>query len=126
MGGVMDCDYDPPEFYHASQHRAAKRYQCAECGCAIVPGARYENVFGKWCGHVDTFKTCANCVDLRQWVKNNVACLCWSHGNTLEDLDNAVEDACARAREETKGLKFGYLRRKLPIIRYFRARRVAA
>jgi hypothetical protein len=110
---ILDCscDFDPPEFYHREIRRARKPHRCHECGGAIVVGEQYEHVRGKWEGYIDTFDTCERCVDIRTWLKNNVPCLCWTHGNADEDCKEAVADAVWRAPEETTGLQFGLLRR---------------
>lgn len=107
------CDYDPPEFYHKEIRRARKPHKCEECSGTISPGEQYEHARGKWDGYVDSFKTCERCYDLRVWVKNNVPCLCIVHGNQDEENQNAVEAATWRAKQETVGLRFGYLRRKV-------------
>jgi RNase P subunit RPR2 len=105
------CDYDPPSFYHQEIRKARKAHKCDECTGMIAPGEKYEHVRGKWEGYVDTFNTCEACVDIRTWVKNSVPCLCWAHGNMLEGLREAVEEAHYRAPAETVGLRFGLLRR---------------
>jgi RNase P subunit RPR2 len=105
------CDYDAPEFYHRKIPRARKQHTCEECGSPIPPGDNYEHVRGKWDGTIGSFKTCQACVDIRQWVKNNVPCLCWGHGNLIEDCKEAVAAAAFRAPTETVGLRFGLLRR---------------
>jgi hypothetical protein len=115
------CDYDAPEFYHREIRRARKPHKCAECSGPIPVGQQYEYVRGKWEGYVDNFKTCERCVDLRTWVKNNVPCLCWAHGNTIEDCQEAVFEAAHRAPQETVGLRFGFLRRKVLIDKYKQA-----
>jgi len=105
------CDYDPPEFYRKRSPKARKEHRCEECNRPIKPGDRYEYVTAKWEGYLSSFRTCQRCVDLRQWVKNNVPCFCWTHGGLLEDAEEAVSEACYRAPEETVGLRFGLLRR---------------
>lgn len=105
------CDYDPAEFYRAEIRTARKMHKCEECAGSILPGDRYESAIGKWDGRVDTFKTCERCVDIRQWVKNNVPCLCWAHGDTMDACREAVDEASWRAPTETVGLRFGFLRR---------------
>ena len=107
------CDGEPSSIYRASTPRARKRYCCGECGTPILPGDRYENVFGIWEGSPTTFRTCEPCCDLRVWVRNNVPCLCLMHGNMDEEMSAAVYSACDRAPDETRGLKFGFLRRKV-------------
>jgi len=105
------CDYEPADLYYPSFRRARKPYSCAECAAPIAVGEKYEYVFGVWDGNRDSFRTCANCVDLRTWVENNVPCACWAHGNLIEDLGEAVAHAAKDAPLETVGLRFGFLRR---------------
>jgi hypothetical protein len=111
------CDGDPATIYSATKPRARKEHRCDECGAKIKPGEQYENVFGVWEGYGSTWKTCERCYDLRQWVKNNVPCFCWYHGNMLEDAAMTIDDATFRAPAETAGLRFGFLRRKYLIER---------
>lgn len=108
---AYDCDYDPPEFWQRSVHKAVKLHECSECGAPILPGEEYEYVRGKWDGVFDVLKTCEACHDIRQWTKNNVPCLCWAHGSMMDDCREAVEEAAWRAPLETAGLRFGFLRR---------------
>lgn len=107
------CDYDPPEFYHQEVRRAKKEHRCSECGRSISPGESYEHVRGKWDGYVDTFKTCPRCLALKAWVQARVPCLCWAHGNIIED---AIEGAREYAHE-APGLLFGAYRRQIAIRR---------
>lgn len=123
MSYDCSCDYDPPSFYGRYIRTAKKPHKCEECNGAILPGEKYEYVSGLWDGYFSDFKTCERCVDLRTWVKNNVPCLCWAHGNTIEDCRQAVEEATYRAPEETAGLRFGFLRRKVKIDKFNETRR---
>ena len=123
MSYDCSCDYDPPSFYSQFLRTARKAHKCEECSGSILPGEKYEYVAGMWDGYFNDFKTCERCVDLRTWTKNNVPCLCWSHGNTIEDCREAVEEASYRAPEETAGLRFGFLRRKVQIDKFNETRR---
>jgi hypothetical protein len=105
------CDYDPPEFCHVEIRKARKEHKCYECSGRILKGEKYEHTRGKWEGCLSNFKTCVRCHDIRMWVKNNVPCLCWAYGNLIDDCREAINEAQYRAREETKGLLFGFLRR---------------
>lgn len=111
MSYDCSCDYDQPEFYHEELRKARKPHKCEECSGTIIVGELYEHVRGKWDGYVDSFKTCQRCRDIRQWVKNNVPCLCWAHGNAIADCKEAITEARYRAPDETRGLYFGFLRR---------------
>lgn len=111
MSYDCSCDYDAPSAYSRTTPRARKRHECCECRGSILPGEQYERVFGVWDGDWSTFVTCARCIDIRTWTKNNVPCLCWCHGQAIEDCRDAVVEAQYRAPDETKGLYFGLLRR---------------
>jgi hypothetical protein len=89
---ACSCDYEPAEFYHKKDRKARKAHKCEECGSAIKPGQRYEHVFGKWDGRLDSFKTCERCIALRDHLAAHVRCFCWAHGNMLEDARNEVEN----------------------------------
>jgi hypothetical protein len=117
------CDYDPPDFYHREIRKARKPHKCDECAGIILPGDQYEHVRGKWEDCISTFETCGHCVDIRTWVKNNVPCLCWAHGNTIEDCKEAIEEAIYRTSEETRGLRFGFLRRLVQRDKFYAERR---
>lgn len=105
------CDYDPAEFYRKEIRRARKPRKCYECSSVIAVGESYEYARGRWDGYFDAFATCQRCADITTWVQNNVPCLCWTHGNRIEDCREAVEEAVWRAPDETVGLRFGFLRR---------------
>ena len=98
------CDYDAPAFYQVEKHAARKQHCCEECRRAIQPGETYEKARGKWDGRLDTFKTCARCVALREHIKAHVPCFCWSHGNLLDDMRTEVDNLPYEA--EGSGLRF--------------------
>lgn len=107
------CDADPCTVYRAELRKAAKLHRCDECGAPIATGDKYENVFGVTGDGTFTARTCANCLDVREWVKAHVPCLCWFHNSLHNDLREAVE----AFEHETDGLKFGFLRRIVKIKR---------
>jgi hypothetical protein len=120
------CDYDPAEFYSATIRKARKQHKCFECRGFIEPGEQFEYVAGCWDGNFDYFKTCCRCVDLRTWVKNNIPCVCWAHGNLHDDLLENVRAASWRAGEEVRGVHFGFLRRMVAIDKHNTAKRGAS
>ena len=56
-----------PEFFFETFPKARKKYTCCECGEMILPGSIYQRCYGKWDGHVDTFKTCMACYNIRKY-----------------------------------------------------------
>lgn len=110
-----DCGHDMPTVHHASMRTAREQHQCGECGVGIMPGERYEHVWGVWDGIPETQKTCARCLDLRDWVTAHVPCVCWQYGNMRDDVMSAIDDY---SPSETPGLRFGALRREVAIRRH--------
>jgi hypothetical protein len=120
MSWDCSCDYDAPAFYNKAIRRARKEHKCCECGGRILPGDQYEHVAGVWEGNFDTFMTCERCHDIWMWTKNNVPCLCWAHGNRIEDCKETIFGGPNNT--ETVGLRFGFLRRIVSRDRFNRAR----
>lgn len=110
MSADCYCDFDPPTIYRRRVVRARKVYRCEECTNRIQVGEQHEYVFSVYDGYADQFRTCSDCTDLRTWVKNNVPCFCWCHGSMRDDAREAIDEATWRAPDETRGLRFGFLR----------------
>lgn len=109
---ICACPDQHIEFYHAEIRRARKSHRCDECAHDIQPGERYEHVRGKWEGDPGTYRTCELCLDLRTWMKNQVPCFCWTHGGTIQDAVDCLDELYAISdREEIVGVKFTFLRR---------------
>jgi hypothetical protein len=102
------CDYDPPAFCRIKVVQARKEHKCRECYRTIKVGETYETASGMWDGSLGRFKTCSHCLEIRRFVENSVPCFCWAHGNVLYDARDAIADAYIRAKDEVKGLAFGY------------------
>ena len=114
---MCSCDYDMPSVYSTTIHAARKKFRCEECRREIAPGEKYERTFGVWGGQAGTYRTCSHCRDARVWTNNNVPCLCYTHGNVLNDCGMAIMEAKRRAPLETPGLLFGFGRRLVAIKR---------
>lgn len=111
MSADCYCYYDTPEFYQAGTRTARKQHKCEECRGIIAPKEKYEYVICVLYGCFNHFKTCSRCLSIRTWVTNNVPCVCCGHGEMFEGLIAGVDEAQYRAPEETKGLRFAYLRK---------------
>jgi len=113
--GACSCivvdDYDLPDFYVSETRRARKEYKCGECRRQIQSGETYEHVRGKWDGAITVYRTCVDCLS----VRNSFFCDGFVHGNIWEVLEehldelvrfgNGVADSCIapltpRAREQ--------------------------
>lgn len=99
------CDTDGlPTVSHRDKRKARKEHRCYECGCKIAPGETYEVVSGLYDGQWETFKTCPDCVELRDAL-TEMDCFCWYHGSLLDDIQNQFLEA-----KFSPGLRFNYLR----------------
>lgn len=105
------CDYDRPEVYRSDIRKARKEYGCYECAGKILVGDKHEYHFGVMYGDSYNGRTCIKCVEIRDWVMGNIPCLCWAHGNMMEDARSAIDEAYYRAPQETVGIRFGFARR---------------
>lgn len=101
------CDYDSPDFHRSSIVRARKAYHCYECGKSIAVGEQHEYAFGVIDGYSYQPRTCRYCLDIRQFVVNNIPCFCWAHGNLLDDARDIISRAYEEAPDEVKGVAFG-------------------
>lgn len=107
------CDYEPSTVYSKTMPIARKQHRCDECFRPIAPGEQYERVFGVWDGDASTFRTCAQCLALREYVLAHVPCLCWSHGSMIDDCISTADEYA----HEAPGLLFGARRRQALIYR---------
>lgn len=119
------CDYDTPEFWSSSKPRAKKKHRCYECNGEILPGEQYEYSANKYDGRMWQYHVCERCYDIRMFVQNNVPCFCYAYGGLQETAEEAIEDAYDRARDEVRGLWFGYQRRLILRNRFNAAMRTA-
>lgn len=102
------CDYELPTAYCQSFVTARKQHRCNECRNAIAVGEQYQRVWGIWDGNMVTHKMCPRCIALEQYATAHFPCLCWAHGDLLEQADEM-----ARAhvwRVPGMGMEYGRLR----------------
>ena len=58
-------DFEGPSCYAQTFRKARKTHRCYECHSEIRRGDRYEEVTGVWDGRPDRFRTCLDCVSVR-------------------------------------------------------------
>ena len=102
------CDYDPPQVYSSRVVKARKEYRCYECHARIRVGDKHEYAFGVYDGYAYQPRTCMHCVDIRQFVVNNIPCFCWGHGNLIDDCRDIIQAAYEQAPDEVRGVAFGF------------------
>jgi hypothetical protein len=107
------CEYDgeAPSVYRQTKHTARQEHRCSECGSTIRAGERYEATFGIWEGDISRFKTCERCVSFRDWLEANTPCLCWAHGNLLDDIRGHLDEIASDLMDEAPGVLFAAGRR---------------
>ena len=68
--------------------RARKPHTCGECRRQIVPGETYERTTGIWDGDLSTYKTCTDCISMRE----EFFCDGWFYGFIWENLVEHLSD----------------------------------
>lgn len=62
-------DYDPMDFCTVTYPKARKAHRCCECYRDIPKGVEYQRIAGKYDGQVDTYKTCLDCMNIRNGLQ---------------------------------------------------------
>ncbi len=92
--GVSDycyCDPDArPDTLTETVHKARIRHVCSECRGWIEPGEVYEKSWGVWDGEPDVFKTCPDCLALKDWTLAHIPCFCWTYGGLRGEAREAI------------------------------------
>ena len=92
----IDMDYDGPEFHKTTMPRARKEHRCGECGRTIMPLERYENINGVWEGDFSTYKTCLDCLSIR----NEFFCEGYYYEMVLENLREHIFESRGEIPED--------------------------
>ena len=61
-----DYDGDLPVLFTSVKRKARKQHKCCECKRQIEAGETYLVEEGKWDGEFETFKTCSDCLSIRE------------------------------------------------------------
>ena len=85
-------EYDPPVFHVAKIQTARKYHMCCECGRDIFPSEEYERVSGKWETRIATYKTCSDCLSIR----NEMFCEGWYYEQLREYLWEHLQEMLIR------------------------------
>ena len=80
-----DNDYGPSCF-KAITRKARKIHKCNECGEVILPGCEYKYESGVWDGTPDSYKTCLDCMS----VRDEFFCEGWTYGDLWCGFDEHV------------------------------------
>lgn len=76
---------------------ARKEHKCGECRKVIVPGEKYESVSGMYDGHFDTYKTCLDCVSMRDafFCNGYHYTMIWEDfGEHLREMGGSIDADC--------------------------------
>jgi|ERR1700744_760855 len=79
----MCCDHETMTVLVEKLVISRKHHKCYECAREIKPGDKYEIIQGIADGQFMRYKTCVQCVDLREYVRGEVDCLCYIFGDLL-------------------------------------------
>lgn len=84
----IDSDGIGPSVFTEKNPKARKSHTCYECRREIKPGEVYRNETGIWDGDPSTYKTCADCLSIR-----NVLFCGFEYGRLWECLDEHVRES---------------------------------
>ncbi len=93
-GDSMDCSCiyintdNGPEFSETTYPVARKTHRCTECYRDIKHGEKYEKCTGVWEGDFETYKTCIDCLSIRE----NFFCDGWQFTSVIEFLGYHIEE----------------------------------
>jgi hypothetical protein len=94
----IDTDYNScPECFHSSMPKARKQHKCCECNRTIEPGERYSNESGKWEGEFRIYKTCPDCLSIRDkmFCNDYVYTELWDNVFCyLQSIDYEISEGC--------------------------------
>lgn len=79
---IFIADYEKSEFHNSKIVKARKIHICIECGEKIINDIQYEYTVGLWNEKFYTYKTCLDCLSIR----NSFFCDRWGYGVIFEDL----------------------------------------
>ncbi|MHC1701784.1 MAG: hypothetical protein AB9900_12585 [Humidesulfovibrio sp.] len=89
----FECSYDysdcnMPTATREGLRTARKAHKCGECRETIQPGEQYRYESGIWDGEPASFKTCLDCLDLR----NQFCCQGWEYGRVREMIREEIDE----------------------------------
>ena len=103
-GGMSNCsciyidNYESADFHTSVKRKAIKNHRCCECGRTINRGETYEYVSGKWDSYIGTYKTCGDCLSIRNtffcdgWLYEGMTEALWEH--LLEMRFGEISEDC--------------------------------
>ena len=97
---------DFAKFYSIKIRKARKEYKCSECNRIIEIGEKYEYVRGLWEEGFNTYRTCLDCLSIR----NEFFCDGWYYTSLHEYLLEHIRDTGGQISENcilklTRGAK---------------------
>lgn len=110
MSDFYSCDM--PRAYREITRKARKEHRCCECNLVIPAGDTYQYISGIWDGSPDSYKTCMNCVYVRNVFtslpENDTAII----GGLREEISGSFcRDFGIREYSESSGISVDRLNR---------------
>jgi len=81
-GCIYIDDYEVAKCGTQKTQKARKEHKCTECGRTIQPGEEYEYYWGVWDYGPETYKTCMDCLSIRE----SFFCKGYIFSNLYQDL----------------------------------------
>jgi hypothetical protein len=87
---------EPGSLNSARFYKARKEHKCTECHRVISPGEEYEYTFGVWDGEPGIYKTCSDCLS----VRDTFFCKGWVYSQVWEDVHQHLLDTEGQIESE--------------------------
>jgi hypothetical protein len=88
----MVHEADHAKFCNTRSHKARQQRKCSECRKTIRRGERYEHASLLMDDGWQTYSTCQQCQEARQWLVE--MCGGWCYSGVLEDLRDHWNEGC--------------------------------
>lgn len=100
MADYCSCDdFERPSVYEETDVRSARmEHRCSECHRAILPGESYRHIWGVWptIDGAATYRICARCMVLDEWIRAHIPCYCpvlgGMHEAVAQEIDYGLPD----------------------------------
>jgi hypothetical protein len=108
---IGTSDYDAPEWSNTDIVKACRKpFLCCECKREVPKGKPYEKSVMKYEGDFYTYRTCMDCVNIRDGLRCGQGFLCESLWDDITEVFDQITTGCL-AKIETASAKAYFVER---------------
>lgn len=98
MGDCGVCigtdDWEQGSFQCVTNPKARKEHKCCECSRTIVKRQMYERYAGCWGGSMECYKTCMDCVNIRDGLRCGNGFIFGELWNDIREIFGSINISC--------------------------------